>query len=256
MTALSDIDVKFYSRGRGMPLVLLHCLGVDHHFWDFASALEDEFTVCSYDLPGHGATIVPRAPYGIADLSEQLSNLLEDNRIARAHIAGISLGGLIAQHFAANFPEQTDRLVLIDTTPRYTDDMRAMWAQRAATALTGGVKAMVPELLKIWFSAAFLKRDPAAVQYVRSALTRSSGNGYALACDALAKADLRDDAPRIEAPTLILCGDDDVPAFLDAARWLADNIPDASLEWIPGTRHASVLERPDIAVAKMRDFLR
>ncbi len=256
MTDLSDIEVKLYSRGRGMPLVLLHCLGVDHHFWDFASPLEDEFTVCSYDLPGHGATIVPREPFGIADLSLQLSGLLEDNRIARAHIAGISLGGLVAQHFAANFPEQTDRLVLIDTTPRYTDEMRAMWGQRAATALAGGVKAMVPDLLKIWFSAPFLEGDPAAVQYVRSALTRCSGKGYALACDALAKADLRDEAARIEAPTLVLCGNDDVPAFLDSARWLADNISDASLEWIPGTRHASVLERPDIAMAKMRDFLR
>lgn len=256
MTDLSELDVKFYQRGRGTPLVLLHCLGVDHHFWDFAADLEEEFTVCTYDLPGHGTTVQPRDPYGIADLSDQLSDLLADNGIERAHIAGISLGGLIAQHFAANFSEQTERLVLIDTTPRYTDEMRANWAQRAATARGKGVKAMVPDLLKIWFSAGFIERNPPAVEYVRAALSRCSGVGYAAACEALAKADQRDDAAAIEAPTLVICGDDDVPSFQDAARWLADNIADARLEWIAGARHASVLERPDTALALMREFLR
>ena len=66
--------------------------------------------------------------------------------------------------------------------------------------------------------------DTAAVRYVRSALQRSPGEGYALACEALAAADLRPLAGKITAPTLIVCGDDDIPSFLDAARWLTENI--------------------------------
>ena len=65
-----------------------------------------------------------------------------------------------------------------------------------------------------------LADDTAAVRYVRSALERSPGEGYALACEALAAADLRPLAGKITAPTLIVCGDDDIPSFLDAARWL------------------------------------
>ena len=74
------------------------------------------------------------APTTIEDLSAQLGELLARHNIARAHIAGISLGGLIAQQFAATRPDMVDHLILIDTTPRYTDELRAMWAQRAATA--------------------------------------------------------------------------------------------------------------------------
>jgi pimeloyl-ACP methyl ester carboxylesterase len=93
--------------------------------------------------------------------------------ITRVSVAGISLGGLIAHHFAAYYPQYIDRLVLIDTTPRYSDELRAMWVERAKTARTVGVGAMVPNLLKIWFSDACLARDPPGVRYVRETLLKN-----------------------------------------------------------------------------------
>jgi len=253
--SLDASAITLHRDGRGPPLVLLHCLGVDHRFWDFAGDLASDVTLLRYDLPGHGASVVPAGPYGIADLSAQLAEILTANRIGRAHVAGISLGGLIAQHFAASRPELIDRLVLIDTTPCYTDELRAMWVERAATARTKGVAAMVDGLLKIWFSDGALARNDAGVRYVRETLAHSPGEGYALACEALKAADLRPLAAKIAAPTLVVCGDDDIPSFLDAARWLASNIPSAELTWIAGARHASVLEKPEEARRLMREFL-
>ena len=114
---------------------MLHCLGMDHHLWDCLGGLADSFELVSYDLPGHGETPVP-APYTIEDLSGQLAGVLAAQGIERAHVMGISLGGLVAQHFAATRPAKVDRLLLCDTTPRYTDDARANWAVRAGrTAL-------------------------------------------------------------------------------------------------------------------------
>lgn len=256
MTKLNTQSISLQRRGSGPPLVLLHCLGVDHHFWDFAEDLARDFTLISYDLPGHGRSPVPAGAYTIEDLSAQLAELLARHKIARAHVAGISLGGLIAQHFAATRPDMVDRLTLIDTTPRYTDELRAMWAERAATARSAGVKALVDGLLKIWFTPQSVADDTKAVRYVRTTLQKSSGEGYALACEALAEADLRTAAARITAPTLVICGDDDIPSFLDSARWLASNINGARLEWIGKARHASVIERPSEALAIMREFLR
>ncbi len=256
MAALSETDIELHAMGSGPPLVLLHCLGVDHHFWDFAAPLAARFTLLRYDLPGHGETPVPRQPYQISDLSAQLAALLQAKGIYRASVAGISLGGLIAQHFAANHPRNVEKLVLIDTTPRYTDDLRAMWVERAATARTAGVASMVPGLLKIWFSDACLIRDPPGVSYVRETLQKTSGEGYALACEALGAADLRDDAAKITAPTLVICGENDIPSFLDSARWLAGTIKGAKLAWLQQARHASVIECPDLAVKLLGDFLR
>ena len=256
MTRLDPNSISLEQRGSGPPLVLLHCLGVDHHFWDFADELARDFTLISYDLPGHGRSSVPSGPYTIEDLSAQLGEVLARHNVARAHIAGISLGGLIAQQFAATNPASVDHLILIDTTPRYTDELRAMWAQRAAAARGAGVKTLVDGLLKIWFTPQSVADNTAAVRYVRAALEKSSGEGYALACEALAAADLRAAAAKIAAPTLVICGDDDIPSFLDAARWLEGNIKGAHLAWLAKARHASVIERPAEALAIMRKFLR
>ena len=255
MTSLDPDLISLERRGAGPPLVLLHCLGVDHHFWDFAGELARDFTLISYDLPGHGRSPVPSGAYTIEDLSIQLGELLARHNIARAHIAGISLGGLIAQQFAATCPASVDHLILIDTTPRYTDELRAMWAQRAAAARAAGVKALVDGLLKIWFTPQSVADNTGAVRYVRAALEKSPGEGYALACEALATADLRASAARITAPTLVICGDDDIPSFLDAAHWLESNIKGAQLAWLAQARHASVIERPSEALALMRKFL-
>lgn len=250
-----DANIEVTREGQGPALVLLHCLGVDRHFWDFAAPLGSDFTIVRYDLPGHGTTAVPKGSYSIDDLADQFAAILKSQKIERASVAGISLGGLIAQNFAARYPKLVDRLILIDTTPRYTDEMRGMWAERAATARGKGVAVMVDALLKIWFSSELLSENPPGVRYVRETLSRASGEGYALACEALAAADLRELVPTIKARTLVICGDDDIPSFLDAAHWLSANISGAELLWIGGTRHASVLEKPQHAADILKAFL-
>jgi 3-oxoadipate enol-lactonase len=248
--------ITLHRRGEGPPLVLLHCLGVDHRLWEIGAAgLERDFTLLSYDFPGHGEAPLPSRSYSIEDLSNQLAALLEREGIARVHLAGISLGGLVAQHFAATHRGRVDRLMLIDTTPRYTDEMREMWAVRAAQAREEGVASLLPGLLPIWFTPEFVAGDPPAVRYVRERFAAGSGEGYALACEALAAADLRPLVPRIKAPTLVVCGEEDVPPFLAAADWLAKEIPGARHLWLTPARHASVLEQPVRFVEAARAFL-
>jgi 3-oxoadipate enol-lactonase len=250
-----DATIPVIREGSGEPLVLLHCLGVDHHFWDFAKPLAADFTLYRYDLPGHGGSAVPDAAYDIEDLADQLYAIVQAQNLRRINLAGISLGGLIAQCFAARHPDLVARTILVDTTPRYTPEMRSMWAERAASARSEGTPALIDGLLKIWFSAGAIERNDPGVAYVRAALARCSGEGYAKACEALARGDLEDLTPRIKSPTLVVCGDDDIPSFVDAARWLSQTIPGAELSWIAGTRHASVLEKPQEALALMKGFL-
>lgn len=253
---LDTTKVSVHSAGDGPPLVLLHCLGVDHRLWDIAAAgLDRDFRLISYDFPGHGTTPLPPGSYGIEELSAQLAALLDREGIARAHVGGISLGGLVAQHFAATQPQRVDRLILLDTTPRYTDEMRQMWVVRAKQARTQGVASLLDSLLPVWFTPDFLAQDPPAVRYVRDCFIGDSGEGYALACEALGAADLRPLVPNIKAPTLIVCGDQESDAFKDAARWLETNISGARLHWMSPARHASVLQHPTEFVRLAREFL-
>jgi 3-oxoadipate enol-lactonase len=257
LTGLAQIPIRLHRKGSGPVLVLLHCLGVDHTLWDLAAVgLEENFTLLSYDFPGHGEAPVPDRSYAIADLSHQLAAVLEREGLTRAHVAGISLGGLVAQHFAAAHPKLVDRLVLIDTTPRYVDEARQMWVERARAARTAGVASLTDGLLKIWFTDAFVANNPPAVRYVRDRFAKASGEGYALACEALGAADLRPLAASIKAPTLIFCGKDELPPFQDAAHWLHQNIKGARLEWLSPAKHASVLEQPQEFATRTRAFLK
>ena len=252
---LDPAAIRVHRSGGGPALVMLHCLGMTHHLWDCLSGLGDRFTLLSYDLPGHGETPVPDAPYGIEELSAQLTAVLRREGISRVHFMGISLGGLIGQCFAATEPAMVDRLVLCDTTARYTDEARDMWAVRAAGARANGPASLLPGIEPIWFTQDFIAAAPPPVQLVRETFRRCSGEGYALACEALAAAELRPLAPRIKAPTLVICGEEERQPFLDAARWLGETIADARVELIPHAAHASVLEQPERIERLVRGFL-
>ena len=161
---LDPATIRLHRAGNGTPLVMLHCLGMTHHLWDCLGGLADTCTLLSYDLPGHGETPVPAAPYGVEELAEQLAGVLRRAGIAKAHVMGISLGGLVAQCFAATEQAMTDRLVLCDTTPRYTEEARGMWVVRAAAARRDGAASLLPTIEKIWFTPGFVASDPPAVQ--------------------------------------------------------------------------------------------
>ena len=254
--ALKASDVRLHRTGRGPAIILLHCLGVDHHIWDETTrALSDTREVIRYDFPGHGDSPVPASGYAIEDLSAQLRGALDAAGIDKVSLAGISLGGLVAQHFAAVNPGRTERLILIDTTPRYSDMLRGMWAERAATARGKGVTAMTGPLLDIWFTPAFVAKDPPGVRYVRECFARTSGEGYALACEALAGGDLRPLVLAIVAPTMVICGSEDIPEFIEAANWFHAHLAAARLEWLSPARHCSILEQPEAFIRLCRAFL-
>jgi 3-oxoadipate enol-lactonase len=253
-TALPKVAI--HRRGTGPAVVLLHCLGVDHRLWDIAApTLSNSFETLSYDFAGHGASPVPQGEYSIEHLAEQLAEIIRAQSLEKAHVCGISLGGLVAQRFAAHYPELVEKLVLVDTTPCYTAEMQAVWRERATTARQRGVSVMIDHLLQVWFTPAFIAANGPAVSYVRKCFEAASGEGYALACEALAAADLRPILGSIAAPTLVVCGREDLPSFIDAAHLLSREINKAELFWLEPARHASILERPQDFMAALLPFL-
>ncbi len=249
-------DVTVHRRGRGKPLVLLHCLGMDWHFWDVLEPLGDRFELIAYSLPGHHDTRVPAAPYGEAELSEQLRALLKREGVAKAHIAGISMGGSLAQHFAGTHPEMVDRVILCDCTPRYNDEMRANWPVRAGRARQNGVASLIPMLEKVFFTQASLDENGPNVRHVKEKWAACSGEGYALGCEWLAVLDARAQSKRMSMPTLIMLGSNEGQPFKDAAKWMNENIPGSEgIVEVPNAGHASVRERPEFVVEQFRRFL-
>ncbi|WP_214103556.1 alpha/beta fold hydrolase [Acrocarpospora catenulata] len=220
-------------------LVLLHPLGVDGGFWDgmFADAL-------ALDLPGHGSAPCLESG-GISGFADAVIDVLAGERV---HLAGLSLGGLVAQEIAARRPDLVDRLVLVSTVAVYPSFMREMWRERAIIARERGLAELADPMAAMWFTE---RTSPAALR-VRERFLAMDPEGYARACEALETADTT--ALTIQAPTLVVCGVDDLSPFTEAARWLHEHIADSELTWLDG-KHAAVLERPREFAEAVRRFL-
>ena len=123
----------------GAPVLLMsNSLGTSLEMWDpQARALSDEFRVLRYDTRGHGRSSVPPGPYSIAQLGEDMRLLLDHLGIARAHVCGLSMGGITAMWLAIHHPERIDRLVLSNTAAWIGP--ASNWTERAAAVERDGV---------------------------------------------------------------------------------------------------------------------
>ena len=236
-------------------MLLLHPLGVDRHFWDHTVAALHEVETLTYDLPGHGSTPPPAETATIEALAEQAADVLSGAGVQRAHVVGVSFGGLVAQALALSHPDVVDHLVIVDAVAAYPEPLRQQWRDRQVSVRKYGMAHLLAPTLELWFTADTLAKGGTEVEYVRRAVLSGNPEGYARACEALEAVDLTGRVAGICASTLVMCGEDDGPPFVAAASWFVDTLPDARLAWLSSARHAGVLEQPEQFLAALRSFL-
>src|SRR5437667_9795953 len=141
----------------GAPrLALMHSLALDRSVWDdVVRRLEDEAEMLTYDCRGHGASPRTPGPYTASGFARDLAELFDHIGWDKAAVAGCSMGGNIAQPFAAEYPQRTDALGLIDTTAWYGADAPATFKERAEMARAKGRRGMNDFQLTRWFSDEF-----------------------------------------------------------------------------------------------------
>jgi 3-oxoadipate enol-lactonase len=222
-------------------LVLSNSLGTDRGLWDAqVEALSRRWKVLCYDTRGHGRSDAPAGDYSIERLGQDLLSLLDHVGIGRAHVAGVSLGGLTALWLGIHARPRVGRLVLANTAARIGSV--ASWADRSRLVKTGGMEALADLTMERWFTPAFRAAEPATVARIRATLVATSPAGYLGCCAALRDADLRSEASRVSAPTLVVIGAHD-PATLPAdGQFLAATIAGASLVELDAA-HLSNVER-------------
>src|SRR3981081_3681669 len=113
----------YSAEGRGPPLILIHGIGASRHSWDgLIEHLKDDFRCVSYDLRGRGRSPLPRPPYSLDDLVEDLEGLRRELNIPKAHFAGHSLGGMIGPAYARRYPDRVLSLGLYSTAAFRSED--------------------------------------------------------------------------------------------------------------------------------------
>lgn len=234
-------------------IVLSNSLGSDLSLWTpQIAALAQRFRVLRYDTRGHGHSEAPQGPYSIDKLAGDVLGLMDTLKIARAHFAGVSMGGLTGIALAARHRERIDRVVLANTAARIGSP--EVWVPRAARARSEGMSALADVVLTRWFTEAFAAREPRAIGFVRDVFVHTDREGYALNCEALDATDLRPEAPGIRVPALVISGTHDLAATAAQGRELADAIPGARYLELDAS-HISNIEQADAFTAALLDFL-
>ena len=207
------------------------------------AVLANRFRVVRYDPRGHGLSDSPAGTYALARLAGDVLDILEAHEISRAHLCGVSMGGMVGQWLGANAPERIDRLVLANTAAYMGPP--AGWDERIERVLRDGMSAIADGVVERWFSPAFRERSPATVAEVKDMLLATSPVGYAGCCAAIRDMDQRPTTSRITCPTLVVAGALDPATPPATAAALAADLPTPPrLVTLPAA-HLSNLEEPE-----------
>lgn len=223
-------------------VVLSNSLGATRGMWDpQVPVLAERYRVISYDARGHGESPAPPGPYTLDDLVDDVVALLDEVGAERAHLVGVSLGGMTAMRMAVRDPARVHRMVLLCTSAS-TD--AAPFRERAAAVRRGGTAPLAQAVVSKWVTPGFAAAHPAVVQRLEEMVAGSDDEGYAACCEVVADVELRADLPRITAPTLVVSGADDLALPPEHQRVIAEAIPGAELITLSPAAHIPTVEQP------------
>jgi len=239
----------------GPAVVFSGSLGSDHRMWEpqVKPLVERGFRVIRYDARGHGASPVPPGPYTLADLGGDLLALLDEHDAERAHVVGLSLGGMTGMWLGVHVPDRIRSLVLCCTSAKLGPP--DMWADRAKTVRENGTAAVAEAGVGRWLTADYAAAHPDRAGYLREMIASVPAEGYAASCAAIERMDLVDELPKITVRTLVIAGADDPATPVEHAEVIAGGIPDARLEVVEGAAHLGSFEQPERFTALILEHL-
>lgn len=250
------VRIAWESYGDGPPLLLVQGLGYGRWGWQpIVPLLARRHRVLVFDNRGIGDSDKPPGPYTAAEMAGDALAVLDAAGVASAHVLGASLGGAVAQELALRHAERLEKLVLVAT-------MSGMTNMHPIPAPTLRLMAEAPTLDPADALRRFIENalepepDPALVEQLVELRTANPPDpaGWAAQAGIWSSFDVWDELPSIGLPTLVVQGEGDVVVDPRNAALLAERIPGARLELVPGG-HLFLWNRPDEFAELVTEFL-
>jgi pimeloyl-[acyl-carrier protein] methyl ester esterase len=244
--------------GSGAPLLLIHGWGMHGGVWDsVAELLAEDFSVHIVDLPGYGYS-EPQEETTLDSIVDELSSYFAEPLAA----CGWSLGGQVALRWAAREPDKVKQLILVTSTPCFTE--RADWTFGMTDATLTNFAAELEQnhattlrrFLALQLRGSENERELLALLRERL-FSRGKPDMDALrgGLEILRDADLRSELQNIRQPTLAIAGERDKLTSPKASHYLAQVMPAARVVEIAGSAHAPFLSHPNLFVEQVKRFL-
>ena len=238
----AEINYQTFGDASQPAIVFSNSLGTQLNMWQpQISFFEKKFYVICYDTRGHGASSAPQGPYSIEQLGTDVVHLLDHLNIEKASFCGISMGGLTGQWLAIHHPERFNHVIVCNTAAKIGQEQA--WNDRAQLVREQGLKPIAETAASRWFTEPFIRSNTAIVESLSNDLGAGSPEGYASCCEALAKADVREQLKNITIPTLVVAGQKDPVTTVADAQYIINHVRSSSLFEINAS-HISNIEQP------------
>jgi len=258
----TDDGVRLYyeETGSATPIVFVHEFADDYRGYEpqiryFAR----RYRCIAYNARGYPPSDVPEKPtsYSQNRAADDIASVMDHLKIDKAHIVGLSWGGLVAQAFVGRYPSRVRSLVLSDTYAGWKGSLPADAVEKRLARCLAESELAPAELVERWVPMEFFTEDVS--DEVTSAMADIVSGfhplGFRLMARSLAENDTMSLLSTIRVPTLLLWGESDQRSPLEVAERFRDAIPDAELAVIPAAGHVSNMEQPDLFTSHVRRFL-
>lgn len=258
---VGDINMYYDTHGGGDPVVLLPGLTSDctSSFFRQMPGLAENYRVIAIDNRGGGLSDKPDIPYNMDMMAKDAASVLDSLGIRKAHICGLSLGGMIAQHFALCYPAMTASLVLACTSCGGRHSVQPDQAVVAALFDTQQTpQERLRRLLPIVFSQEFISNEPDVLKHFTSLRLKHPPppHAYKRQGEAVMLHDTYDQLPEISVPALVIAGAKDKVIPVENSRILASRIPGAELIILEEAGHFLSVEAPEAVNKAIHGFLK
>ena len=261
---VNGVNIDYDVCGQGEPLVLIQGLGGPRSGWIFQTrAFSKYYQVITLDNRGVGKSDKPSQPYTVSTMADDTIALLDHLKVEKAHVLGASLGGMVAQEMAINYPDRVRKLILACTAAGmgHTNGSAVETMGHGSTLTQADIKdprsvdmgRVMSEVTTLSFNKRLSKIFfvPLAKTYLRFREVQAiSGQMEA----AMAHSTL-DRLDQIEAPTLVIVGTGDRLVPSQSSELLANMIPNARLVRVNGGSHPFFMEMRGRFNKEVLDFL-
>jgi len=248
----------FESDKAGVPILLIHGLGLNQDMWSAQiDALAERGPVITYDLLGHGASPPPLETPCLGVFADQAANVLKHFGYESAVIAGFSLGGMIARRIAMTYPDMTAAIAVLHSPHQRTMAEHDAIQTRVHQAEQHGPAATVDAAIERWFTEDFRARSPQVIEKVKNWVMANDAKIYPPIYQVLVDGvdELISPSPPITCPALVMTGDEDFGNHPAMSAAIAREIEGAEYVVLKGLRHMAMMEAPEIFNPPLVGFL-
>ena len=255
-----DVELWVDQRGDGPDVLLIAGLSDPAEAWDpQLEGLAGRYRVTAFDNRGAGRSPLPDGPLSVATMADDVAKILRALDIPAAHVAGFSGGSLIAQELALRHPELVRSLVLMSTWARPDAYFRSMFGYWHWLAEFAPSERAMLEAFFLWIYTPRAHADGTVAKIIDEALAfphPQTPEAFQRQLAAFTAHETIDRLAEIAAPTLVLAGELDLVAPPRLGRVVAEGIPGARFEVLPGEAHQPFQEVPDDFNARVDAFWR